>query len=405
MATFTYKARTHDGALVKGELEGSNEPAIVRELQSQGVFPVDVREQSRTSIANIIARKRIRISLDDKILFIRQLESLITAGIPIATALRSISRSVANVHLRSMLEQVRSDIESGGTLGASFRKHPALFSPMHASLIEAGEQGGILDVIVARLGELLEYESENRARIRQALFYPAMVIGELVLAFVVILKFVFPRFKSMFASRGADLPLPTRVMIVLSDFMENHWWLLVGVTVVVAIAVTLALRTERGKVLRDRLVLRTPIFGEIALMITMSQFCRVSSSLLSSGTPFLKALQTVRSTIGNRVVRDGIAEIEDGVRKGGSIADSIPNTDVFPSTVRQMLEIGEKSGHVSEMLLQVSTFYDRQVDYKIKNLTTVIEPILLVILGASVLFVALAVFMPMWDMTRVIMGG
>jgi MSHA biogenesis protein MshG len=226
-----------------------------------------------------------------------------------------------------------------------------------------------------------------------------------LLAFVVVIRFVFPRFKALFASRGADLPLPTQVMIAVSDFATDY-----GVYVVVAVAAAVVgflryKKTDRGARLFDTAMLKAPLFGEIVLMVMMSRFARVLSSLLDSGIPFLRSLSIVEQTIDNRPIQDDISHMARNIQKGRSIAESIRPDGCFPPPVVKMLDVGERSGKISDMIMRVSGFYDRQVDYRIKNLTTALEPILLVVLGVSVLFLSLAVFLPMWDMSRVVMGG
>lgn len=408
MPVFTYRARTPTGSVVRGRIEAVAETQALRELESRGVYPVEVRETApdvglAARIRHRLARRRIK--RDARILFIRQFEAMLRAGVPLTVALESIADQADSPELAQMLRAVRADIEGGSTLAQALRGQSALLSPIHVSLIDAGEQGGILDDIVSRIGELLEWEAENVARIRQATFYPALVIGELSLAFVVIVRFVFPRFKALFAAHNAQLPMPTQVMIGISDFVEAYGaWMLVGLVLAAAGAVW-AYRRPEGRRVFDRLFIRVPIFGPLVLLILMSRFARVTASLLRAGIPFLRALSIVERTIDNVVIQRDIARMTTGIQQGLSVAESVPDDGVIPPAVRRMLDIGERSGRVSDMLERISAFYDTQADYRIKNLTTVLEPILLVVLGASVLFVALAVFLPMWDMTRVITGG
>jgi len=408
MPVYTYRARTVEGRLERGELNAIAEAHAIKQLESRGVYPVEVRESRRASGFFATLRHRIsrrRINRDARILFVRQFEAMLRAGIPLTTALVAIGEQSDSPELGEVIAQVRGDIEGGSTLAQALRHQSALLSPIQISLVEAGEEGGILDEILARLGELLEWEAENIARIRQATFYPAMVITELSLAFVVIIRFVFPRFKALFAAHGANLPMPTRVMIGISDFVaHNGGWLVVAL-VALGVGAAVALRTHRGRSLFDRLTISAPIFGKIIVLIRMSQFARVMASLLESGIPFLRALAIVEKTINNVWIRSDISAMAAGIQKGLGIAESIPESGVFPPSIRHMLDVGEKSGRISGMLEKISVFYDRQADYRIKNLATVIEPILLVVLGASVMFVALAVFLPMWDMSHVLMGG
>jgi type II secretory pathway component PulF len=383
----------------------ASEALVTRDLQSRGLYPVDIKEsRPRSSVlSRFTARKKLKH--DQRILFLRQFEAMLRAGIPITTSLVAIADQSENPTFKEILTEIRKDIEGGSTLAQATRKHPALLTNIQVSLIEAGEQGGILDEILERLCQLIEYDEETKARVRSATFYPGIVIAELGLAFVVIVRFVFPRFKALFSSRGADLPLPTKIMIAVSDFTTDYWWHIVAGAVVIAVGLYRYAKTEGGKKRIDALALKVPIFGEIMLMILMSRFARVLSSLLESGIPFLRSLSIVERTIDNKPIQDEISYMGRGIQKGRSIAESIREGGCFPSPVVKMLEVGERAGKISEMLMRVSGFYDRQVDYRIKNLTTILEPILLVVLGAGVLFIALAVFLPMWDMTRVVMGG
>ncbi len=405
MPNFSYKARTGAGQLVTGVIDIGTEAMATRDLQSRGLFPVEVKLAGRKSqlLSRLTDRKRIKH--DERILFLRQFEVMLRSGIPITTSLAAIADQGTNSALADILTQVRRDIEGGSTLAQALQKHPALMSKVQVSLVDAGEQGGILDDILVRLCELLEYDAETKARVKSATMYPSIVIVELMLAFVVVIRFVFPRFKALFASRGADLPLPTQIMIGLSDFATDYGLFVVAGAVVAVIAGIRYKKTEKGARLFDSALLKVPLFGEIMLMILMSRFARVLSSLLDSGIPFLRALTIVEQTIDNKPIQEDISYMGKNIQKGQTIAESIPPDGCFPPPVVKMLDVGERSGNISDMIMRVSSFYDRQVDYRIKNLTTVIEPVLLVILGVSVLFLSLAVFLPMWDMSRVVMGG
>ena len=404
MPTYTYKARTSAGELVKGKIESSGEQIILKSLEKQGVYPIEVKEIRGGGRSRPIFKKQKKIKNDERILFTRQLEAMLKAGVPLTGSLHALSGQTESETLRDILVTVRKDIEGGLTMTQALRKHPGLYGELYVNLIHAGEQAGLMDEMLERIGDLLEYDAETKARIKQATFYPGLVIGELSLAFAVIIKFVFPRFKALFSARGADLPLPTKIMIMVSDVAESYWiHFLVGAGLLV-LFVRWYRKTPGGKTLQDRWLLRVPIFGGLILKILMSRFARILSALLDSALPILRALEIVERTIDNVVVKREIEAMRAGIQQGKGIVEAIPADGVFPPAVVKMLEVGEMSGSLDQMLRKVSEFYDRQVDYLIKNLTTIIEPILLVVLGVSVLFIALAVFLPMWNLMNVVTG-
>jgi len=329
---------------------------------------------------------------------------MLRAGISLTQCLQALSEQARDPLISQSIDKVKKDIEAGSTFSQALARQPELLPGFYVEMIKAGEEGGVLDDMLDRIAQLLEYENETKARIRSATFYPTLVVGELAIALAVIVKFVFPRFKSLFASRGAALPLPTQVMIVVSDLVEKHGLELVVLLAALAIALRWYRRTPRGRLASDRLAIRMPIFGEIVLKVLMSRFARVLASLLASGMPLVRSLELVEATVGNAVVREEIGAMREGIKRGKGVAGSVKKGGVFPAPVVRMLEVGEKTGSLDEMLFRVSAFFDSQVDYRIRNLTTVLEPILLVVLGVSVLFVALAVFLPMWNLMHVVAG-
>jgi type IV pilus assembly protein PilC len=403
--TYTYKARTPEGELVKGKIQSSGESLVLMSLEKQGVYPVEVKEAGSISRFMGLFKRRKKIGNEDKILFTRQLEAMLRSGVSLTSSIHALSQQADGDVLSQILVTVKKDIEGGSTFTQALKKHPNLYSDLYVSLIDAGEQAGMIDEMLGRIGSLIEYDVETRSRIKSATFYPSLVVGELLLAFGVIIKFVFPRFKSLFASRGADLPLPTQIMIRISDFAEHYWiHTLIGIALLYGFFRWYRM-TPKGKAQFDTLVLQVPIFGDLILKVLMSRFARIFGALIESGLPILRSLTIVERTIQNTVVRQEIIDMGESIQKGKTIASSVRSGGIFPPAVIRMLEVGEEAGALDQMLYKISTFYDRQVDYRIKNLTTVIEPILLVVLGVSVLFTALAVFLPMWNIMHVVSGG
>jgi type II secretory pathway component PulF len=293
---------------------------------------------------------------------------------------------------------VRADVEQGSTLTEALARHPRCFPPVFVNLVHAGEEGGLLASMLARLGGLLEYEEETQQRIRAATFYPSLIVAELCVAFVVLVRFVFPRFASLFRNLGAQLPLPTRVLIGVSDFCGRYGWGLVALAAAAVAGAIFWYRTDSGRRRVDGWILRVPVFGPIVMKTILSRFARVLAALVAAGIPILQALTVARGVAGNKVVEEEIDRMREGVIAGMGLAESVEERDVFPPLVVKMLALGQETGAVDATLLRVATYFDRDVDYAVKNLSTALEPALLAVLGAAVLFTALAVFLPLWNL-------
>jgi len=402
MPAFRYRALSPAGETQQGLLEAPDLDQAVDRLHGMGLVPVRLTPQGAPALRGGGLRFfEKKVSPRDLILFTRQLETMLDSGLPILSSLESLHAQATHPKLKQAIDRVRSDVEQGSTLTEAMRRHPDCFPRIYVNLVFAGEEGGLLAQMLDRVASLLEYEAETEQRIRSATFYPILIVTELVLAFLVLIKFVLPRFASLFRKFDTTLPLPTRVLIGISDFFEKQWIPFVLVVTVAAIAAVLWSRTERGRLTIHRFVITVPIFGPIFLMTIMSRFARVLSALLASGIPIVQALDIVRGVAGNRVVEMEIDRMRDGVVAGMGLAEPLRDSTIIPPLVVKMLAVGEETGAVDKMLLRVSRYYDQDVDYAVKNLSTAIEPVLLIILGAAVLFTALAVFLPLWNLMSV----
>jgi type II secretory pathway component PulF len=402
MPAFRYRALSPAGETQQGLLEAPDLDQAVDRLHGMGLVPVRLTPQGAPGLPGGGLRFfEKKVSPRDLILFTRQLETMLDSGLPILSSLESLHAQATHPKLKQAIDRVRSDVEQGSTLTEAMRRHPDCFPRIYVNLVFAGEEGGLLAQMLDRVASLLEYEAETEQRIRSATFYPILIVTELVLAFLVLIKFVLPRFASLFRKFDTTLPLPTRVLIGISDFFEKQWIPFVLVVTVAAIAAVLWSRTERGRLTIHRFVITVPIFGPIFLMTIMSRFARVLSALLASGIPIVQALDIVRGVAGNRVVEMEIDRMRDGVVAGMGLAEPLRESTIIPPLVVKMLAVGEETGAVDKMLLRVSRYYDQDVDYAVKNLSTAIEPVLLIILGAAVLFTALAVFLPLWNLMNV----
>jgi type II secretory pathway component PulF len=402
MAAFRYRARSLSGESQTGLLEAPDLDQAVERIHSMGLVPVRLEAYGapRTRVRSIPFLDK-KVSPRDLILFTRQLETMLDSGLPILSSLESLHTQTTHPKLKQAIDRVRSDVEQGSTLTEAMRRQPECFPRIYVNLVFAGEEGGLLAQMLDRVASLLEYEAETDQRVRSATFYPTLIVSELVLAFLVLIKFVLPRFASLFRKFDSQLPLPTRILIGLSDFFEHYWFGVLFVVVGAIAGATVWSRTERGRMTIDRFVISVPIFGPIFLMTIMSRFSRVLSALLASGIPIVQALDIVRGVVGNKVIEAEIDKMRDGVVAGMGLSEPLRGSAYFPALVTKMLAVGEETGAIDKMLLRVSRYYDQDVDYAVKNLSTAIEPVLLIILGAAVLFTALAVFLPLWNLMNV----
>lgn len=409
MAHYRYRGRDGTGGAVEGMLEAANSDAVASQLINSGITPIDITEQRETGGGDVLADLRRVLTaeqpgLEDLILFSRQMYTLMRAGVPINQAMSGLARSTRNETLAEVLREVQADLESGREFSTALGRHPKIFSSLFVNTIRIGENTGRLDEALIKLADYLELERDTRARIKSALRYPSFVIVAIVIAVGIINVVVIPQFAKVFDRAGVELPLATRVLIGTSEFFVA-WWPAMVVGIIAAIfAVRLWLNTERGSYLWDKYKIRIPIIGSILYRATLGRFARSFSMSLSAGVPLLSSLTVVSRAIDNDYIGERILEMRTGVERGDSLTRSAAQTDMFSPLVLQMLAVGEESGSIDELLAEVAGFYEREVDYDIKNLAQTIEPVLIVIIAGMVLVLALGVFLPMWDMASVKIG-
>lgn len=402
MPSFLYRARDKSGALVTGSLEAASMDEIEASLDRMGLIPINVT-QGKPSFRLMTLRKFFeKIPPQEIIVFSRQLATLFGAGVPLTKALFTLERQASAEPFRKIVKSLREDIEAGSGLAAAIRKHPAVFPELYASMIEAGEAGGILEEVLKRLAAMLEKNSENRARIKSATLYPKIVVVGLAVAIIILMSFVVPRFSQLYSSFKIELPLPTRMLIAISDFALSYWYLLLAGGISLFIALKVFLRTERGKDFWDKSIIKIPIFGPLILKSVLSRFSRVLGSLYRSGLPILQSLDIVSRAVDNRLIAAEVKRIEGEVRAGRPLSEELGKSGQFPPMVVQMVGVGEDTGGLDEMLDKVSEYYDQEVDASIRNLASTLEPVLLAFIFVIVLFLALAIFLPMWDIIKVV---
>jgi type II secretory pathway component PulF len=401
MGLFQYRARTTQGKLLTGTLEASSPEEAAEKLQMQGYVPVSLREQAgaagKTEGAGL-GLLSPRVKPQDLVVMSRQLATLIRAGISFLRSLQTLKEQTRNRRLKRIIEGLMRQMEAGSSFSEALSAYPQVFSPLYVSMIRVGEESGLLDEILERLAGLLEHDAATRARVRAALRYPVIVLLSIGAAFTVLTVFVIPRFASLYARSNAALPLPTRVLIWLNQSISSYWpFILLAVGGLLLLG-RLYVRTPGGRWNFDRLKLKAPIVGPIVEKTLLSRFANIFATLYRSGIPLLHSLDIVSQAVGNVILERAVGVIKEDVKEGKTLAEPMAALGVFPPLVVQMVAVGEETGALDEMLLKVSEYYDQEAEYAIKNLTTTMEPVLLVFLAGAILFLALGVFLPIWDM-------
>ncbi len=409
MTHYRYKARSGRGELIDGILEGNSPDAVASQLLNSGVTPVDIREAPAAHAATVqeaLSRLTSRPpELTDLMMFSRQMYSLMRSGVPINRAIQALVESTRNPMLVEALQAIQSDLEAGRDLGSALSRHTKIFSNLYVSMIRVGENTGRLDESFLRISQYLERERDTRERLKAALRYPVFVIVAIAIAMGIINVIVVPAFAGMFERANVELPLPTKILITTSNFFVSHWpAMLVGLSLAV-IGFRFHIQTDRGRYRWDKFKLRMPVVGDLINRAILGRFARTFSMALGAGVPLIQALTVVSRAVGNEHVGDHVAQMRTGIERGESLTRTAAITGMFTPIVLQMLAIGEETGSVDTLLEEVADFYEREVDYDLRNLSAVIEPILIVALGIMVLVLALGVFLPMWEMMSVARGG
>lgn len=406
MPVYEFKARERTGTVRAGMLQAEGESEALAMLEEQDLLPIRIVKQEP-------AEKRAaapegaplpflakRVPIKDLITFTRQLETLLDAGIPITQSLEILEDQTPGKLLREATSRVRESVQQGDSMADALAREPYAFPPLYVNMMRAGEEGGVMAAMLERTATLMEHEAETRERVKSALFYPQLILSELVLAFAVLVKFVLPRYTAFFKGMGAKLPLPTRMLIATDVFMEKHGLVVLAAAVAAVALFMYLVRLPAGRWKFHGFQIRVPLFGEIVLKSIMSRFARVLAALIDSGIPITVGLEISRRVAENLVVEQEIGRMHEGILAGRGVTGSLKGSKVFPPLVVKMLAVGEETGTMDKMLLKVSAYFDRDVEYAVKNLTQAIEPILLVIMGVAVLFIALAVFLPMWNLMQ-----
>jgi len=399
--TYQYKVRDRSGNLVSGTLVADNERLVLDRLREMGYTPLEVGKEKKGLNIEINVRPA-KVKLKDLSVFSRQFATMVNSGLPILRGLSILAEQTSNKELARVLGEVRGDVEQGASLSAAMQKHPKVFNDLYIAMIKSGETGGVLDDVLLRLASLLEREVHLRQKIKSAMTYPIAVVALVVLIMSAMLLFVVPQFKNIYSQLGGTLPLPTRVLLGLSDLMKQYWYVFILAVIVGRFLFQRYKRTAAGRETVDRLKLKVPVFGSLFHKTALSRFSSTLGMLLRSGVPILQALDIVTDTVNNRVIARAVADVQSSVREGESIAKPLSKHAIFPPMVVQMLAVGEETGQIDTMLDKVATFYDQEVEASVDALTSLIEPLLIAIIGGCVGAAVIALYMPMFNIIKLI---
>jgi type IV pilus assembly protein PilC len=398
--TFQYKVRDRTGNVTTGSLVADSEALVLARLREQGLTPLDVKRQKRGIGQIEFGGKKVK--LKQVALFSRQFATMVNSGLPILRAIGILSDQSDNKELARVLSEVRLDVEQGSSLSGAIGKHDHVFNNLYVSMVRAGETGGSLDSTLTALADMIEREVRLRGKIKSAMTYPVAVVALVVLIMSAMLLFVVPQFESIFGQLGGTLPLPTRGLLWMSETFKSYWYIVLLGAIGGRFFFRRYKKTEKGREVVDAVKLRAPVFGALFHKTALSRFSSTLAMLMKSGVPILQALEIVSDTVNNKVVGKAITEVQLSVRDGESIAKPLLKYPVFPPMVVQMISVGEETGQVDLMLEKIAQFYDQEVEAAVDSLTSLIEPILIAVIGGCVGAAVVALYMPMFNIIKLI---
>ncbi|RLB29250.1 MAG: type II secretion system F family protein [Deltaproteobacteria bacterium] len=397
MPFYVWAGKTKKGRSLKGELEAADERIARIQLKKRNIEVTKLKPKPKDLFENI-AFMQPKVTKKDIVIFTRQFSTMIDAGLPLVQGLNILGEQTENKTFRNMLKRITKDVEGGSTLADALGKHPKVFDSLFVNLIAAGEVGGILDTILQRLAAYIEKAEKLKSQIKGAMTYPIVVVGIAIIVIAVIMIFVIPVFEDMFSSFGKALPVPTQIVVAMSDFIKgNIHYMIVGLIVFVFLFRRYA-RTKSGKRNIDSVLLKLPIFGELIKKVAVARFTRTLGTMVSSGVPILDALEITAKTAGNVIVEEVIYDARSSIAEGQTIAEPLSETDIFPGMVTQMISVGESTGALDIMLEKIADFYDDEVDATVSAMTSMLEPLLMLFLGGSIGGLVVAMYLPIFQM-------
>ena len=401
--TYAYKVRDRSGKVLSGSLDAENTALVANKLRQMGYVPISIDKKS-AGVGKEVAIPFLsnRVKLKEVSVFSRQFATMINSGLTLMRALSILSVQTSNKYFQTVIDQVRTDIESGLSLSQSLARHPKQFNRLYIAMVRAGETSGNLDRTLTELAETIEKQVELRGKIRSAMTYPCVVLSLVLCILSAMLLFIVPIFKKMYTELGGKLPPATQVLISLSNIFVNGFPFLVLAAIAAVFGYRRWVRTPTGKATRDRLILKVPIFGGLVRKTAMARFSGTLSTLLSSGVPVLESLEITADTVGNVVVADGVHAISEGAKRGEPLTRPLMSYPVFPPMVTQMMAVGEETGALDTLLRKVATFFEEEVQRTVEALTSLLEPLLIVVLGGAVGSMVISLYLPMFDIIKLV---
>ncbi len=397
MPIFKYKARNEYGENVIGKVEAKNEGQAAKVLMGRNLLVINIRPIAEGTLANIFSSV-FGVSTDDLVRFTRQLSTMINAGLPLSNAL-TILQNQSNPAMASVVTKLLKDVEGGSSFAEALAEQPDVFPRVFIQLVKAGEIGGVLDEVLQRMAQNLEKQKDFREKTKSAMIYPVIVVIAMAIVAFIMMVFVMPKLTQMYADFEAELPLPTKILITMSNFAANYWWIVILAVIGTVFGIRTWVQTEFGEKKVDEYLLKIPLFGPLRKKIVLAEFSRTLSLLIASGVPLLEALDIVAKTLNSVNFRSIFLEAKDEVKKGASLSQAIGVYEILPPILSQMISVGEETGRIDEILNKLSEYYERESEYAVKNLTSAMEPAIMIVLGLGVGVMVIAIIMPIYNLT------
>jgi type IV pilus assembly protein PilC len=399
--TYTYRVRDQRGSLVTGEMLADSPALVINRLREMNLVPLEIKSK-RAGLKREITLRPGKVKLKDLAVFSRQFATMVNSGLPLLRTLGILEEQTESSQLKKVLSEIRLDVERGNSLSGALAKHPRTFSPLYISMCRAGETAGNLDQILVRLADTIEREVTLRQKIKSAMTYPIVVFVMVLLILAAMLLFVVPTFKDLYSSLGGTLPLPTRILMSVSDTFRKFFWVVILLGIGAGWLFRRWIKTDRGRRAFDKFKLRVPIFGPLFQKTALARFARTLGVLSRSGVPILQALDIVQDTVRNEVVADAVRDVQSGVKEGESIAAPLGAHKVFPPMVVQMMAVGEETGQLDQMLEKIADFYDEEVASMVDSLTSLIEPVMIAVVGGAVGVIVISLYLPLFRIIELI---
>jgi type IV pilus assembly protein PilC len=400
MPIYKYEGKTLKGQIKKGDFEAPDEGAVRVYLRQQNIIPMKITPKGKEFKLSLPFKQKVQQR--GIAIFTRQLATMIDAGLPLVQSLEILSVQQEQKLFKDIIRQIREDVESGSTFAGALKKHPAAFDDLYTNLVVAGEEGGILDNILLRLAGYIEKAEQLKKKVKSAMVYPTTIIGVAIIVVIILMLFVIPVFEDMFKGAGQTLPLPTLIVMGMSKLMKKYVFIVVPVFILLLYLLRRYHKTENGRAVIDRLVLKVPVVGLLLQKIAVARFSRTLGTLVSSGVPILDGLTIVSRTSGNKTIETAILNARNSIREGETIAEPLGRSGIFPPMVIQMISVGESTGALDNMLSKIADFYEEEVDVAVGNLTSLLEPFLMMFLGVVIGGVVIAMYLPIFQMASAV---